>query len=182
MAAKSFTGGDKLQARLAEIAKKVERSGTLRAGFLEGTTYPDGGLPVATVAAIQEFGAPAASIPPRPFLRPTIASKSDQWGEIVAQQLPTAGYDASRVLGLVGEVVVGQIQDAIAGVDEPALSPVTLMLRKMRSEDQGLVVTGATVGEAARRVAAGEEIGSVNTKPLQDSGFMKSRVAYEVQS
>jgi hypothetical protein len=177
----TFSGGDRLRKRLAEMAKKLDKGGTLRAGFLEGAKYPDG-TSVPMVAAIQEFGAPAASIPPRPYFRPVIAAGSEEWGDIIAEQLPAQGYEAATVLGLVGEVIKGEIQDSIAKVDSPALSPITLMLRKMRSEDQGLVVTGAVVGEAARRVAEGESPGEVNTKPLQDSGFMKSRVDFEVRS
>jgi hypothetical protein len=181
MTAKSFTGGDKLKARLAEMSKKLEKAGTLRAGFLEGETYPDG-VSVPMVAAVQEFGAPAAGIPPRPYFRPMIAGHSEEWGDIIAQGLPATGYDGARVLGAVGQTIKEELQQSIAEVDSPPLSDVTLMLRKMRSEDQSLVVTGRTVGEAARRVAEGEEIGSVNTKPLQDSGFMKDSVSFEVKT
>lgn len=177
----SFTGGDRLRARLDEIAKSLDNGGTLRAGFLEGATYPDG-TSVAMVAAIQEYGAPAAGIPPRPYFRPTISGHSEEWGDLIASQLPAANYDAGKALKVVGEQIKGELQEAIASVDSPPLSDVTLMLRKMKSEDQNLVVTGRTVGEAARRVAEGEAIGSVNSKPLQDTGFMKSRVDYEVQS
>lgn len=180
MTAKSFTGGEKLQARLAEMAKLLEKAGTLRAGFLEGNTYPDTHVPVAYVAAIQEFGAPAVGIPPRPYFRPVIAGHSDEWGDIVAKGLVAEKYSAGQVLRGLGETIKGEIQDAIVAVDSPPLSDVTLMLRKMRSEDQSLVVTGKTVGEAARRVAEGEDIGEVNTKPLQDTGFMKNSVSYEV--
>lgn len=51
----ALSGGDKLEAALLEIAKKVGEKAELRVGFLEGATYPDG-TPVAKIAAIQEFG------------------------------------------------------------------------------------------------------------------------------
>lgn len=181
MTAKSFTGGEKLKARLAEMAKKLDKSGTLRAGFLEGATYPDG-VSVPLVAAVQEFGAPAVGIPPRPYFRPTIAGHSEEWGDIIGKGLAATNYDAAQVLAGVGQTIKEELQQSIAEVDSPPLSDVTLMLRKMRSEDQSLIVTGRTVGEAARRVAEGEDIGAVNTKPLQDTGFMKNSVSYEVKS
>lgn len=172
-----ITGGAALQKRLNEIARKLDKKQELRAGFLEGGKYADGtSLPM--VAAIQEFGAPRAGIPPRPTMRPTVAAHSSEWGDIIASQLAQDDYDVAKTLGQVGEVIKGEIQTAISEVFSPALSPVTLMLRKMRSE--GTVVTGRTVGEAARRVAEGEEIGAVNTKPLVDSAFLLHHVAYEV--
>src|SRR5262245_47719483 len=48
-------GGDKLEAALREISRKVGKPGTLRVGFLSDATYPDG-TPVALVAAANEFG------------------------------------------------------------------------------------------------------------------------------
>lgn len=50
-----LSGGDKLTAYLANILKEAEQGETLRVGFLEDATYPDG-TQVAMVAATQEFG------------------------------------------------------------------------------------------------------------------------------
>ena len=52
---KSFSGGAKIKARLAEIAKMASKGELLRVGFLENATYSDG-TSVAMVAAVQEFG------------------------------------------------------------------------------------------------------------------------------
>lgn len=172
-----IVGGAKLQKRLDELARKLDKKTELRAGFLEGGKYADGtSLPM--VAAIQEFGAPGAGIPPRPYFRPVVAEKNKAWGDIIAARLKSEDYDVQQVLGQVGEVIKADIQVSITEVFSPPLSPVTLMLRKMRSA--GAVITGRTVGEAARRVAAGEAIGAVNTKPLIDSAFLLHHVAYEV--
>lgn len=51
----SLSGGDKLEQRLSEIAARIGRTGTVRVGFLEGATYPDG-TSVAMVAALLNFG------------------------------------------------------------------------------------------------------------------------------
>lgn len=49
-------GGEKMKAALDEMARKLSSPATLKVGFLEGSTYPNG-TPVAYVAAINEFGA-----------------------------------------------------------------------------------------------------------------------------
>ena len=58
-------GGNKFSKALQELAGKIKSGQSVQVGFLAGATYPDG-KPVAMIAAIQEFGAPAAGIPPRP--------------------------------------------------------------------------------------------------------------------
>jgi hypothetical protein len=177
----TISGGDKLAARLKELSAGLKKGASVQIGFLEGATYPDG-TSVPMVAAIQEFGAPAAGIPPRPFFRTMIAAKSDGWGDAAAQSLKATDFDAAKTLALVGEGIKGQLQQSIAELTSPPLSPVTLMLRKMRADNPSLVVTGSTVGEAARRVAAGQSSAGVSTKPLVDSGDMLNAVDYAVKS
>lgn len=179
MTVRTISGGGKLEARLREIAAKLGKAATLRVGFLEGAIYPDG-TSVPMVAAIQEFGAPSAGIPPRPFFRTMVAEKSGRWGDVVALNLKANDFDAKRALALVGDGIKGQLQQSIVDTMGPPLSPITLMLRKMRSEDQGLIVSGKTVGEAAARVAAGESTAGVSTKPLVDSGHLRNSADYEV--
>jgi hypothetical protein len=176
----ALKGGDKLEAYLSDLAAKVSEPGTLRVGFLEDATYPNG-TPVAMVAAIDEFGAPNAGIPPRPYFRHMIADKSPEWGPAIGNILPGEDYDATKTLDIVGEGIAGQLRQSIIDTNSPPLSPVTLMLRKMRSENQSLVVTGATVGEAARRVASGESTAGVSAKPLVDSGHMLNSVDHDVK-
>jgi hypothetical protein len=54
------------------------------------------------------------------------------------------------------------------------------MLRGMRSKDANLKVTGATVGEAARRVADGDDNYGASAKPLVDSGILLKSISYKV--
>ena len=75
MSARIISTGPGLRKRLSEIARGLDKAAKVRIGFLENATYPDG-KPVAMIAAIQEFGAPARNIPPRPFFRQMIAAKS----------------------------------------------------------------------------------------------------------
>jgi hypothetical protein len=119
----ALKGGDKLEAALREIAQKVSKPGTLRVGFLENATYPDG-TPVATVAAANEFG--TKRIPARPFFRNMIAAKSDEWAPAIGHLLPQNDYDAPKVLVLAGEAIKGQLQQSIRDTNSPPLSPVTI--------------------------------------------------------
>lgn len=173
-------GGTKLANALAEISHNLEKVGTLKVGFLSGAKYPNG-VPVALIAAVQNYGAPRAGIPPRPFFSNMVASKSSEWPAAIAGLLKANNYDTAKVMALTGEAIKGQLQKSIIDTNSPPLSPVTLMLRKMRGENPDLVVTGRTVGEAARRVAAGESSGGVSTKPLVWSSQLLNSVAYEVK-
>lgn len=175
----TVSGGDKFDKAMADLARKIGKPGMVRVGFLESAKYPNG-TPVAMVAATQNFGAPARGIPPRPFFSNVVAEKSPEWPAALAGILEGNGGDVDNAMELMGQGIKGQIQQAIIDTNEPPLSPITLMLRKMRGDDPALIVTGSTVGEAARRVAAGESSAGVSTKPLVDTAVMLNAVDYEV--
>lgn len=121
----TFSGGAALEAKLAELAEKIGDGKTLRVGFLEGATYPDG-QSVPMVAAANEFGDPAMNRPPRPFFRNMIADKSPEWPQDIAKIAEATGYDAETMLGQMGEHIKSQLQGSIRDLMEPALSPVTI--------------------------------------------------------
>lgn len=171
-------GGDKLDAYLREMSKKVTSAATVSVGFPEGSTESDG-TSTPMVAAIQEFGAPNRGIPPRPFMRPTVANKSDEWAERLGAALVHTSYDAKASLTILGATMAVDFYDAIADLQSPALSPITVMLRGMKSK--GVVVTGKTVGQAAKRVAEGKTNYGASTKPLIDTGDMQSNITSVVE-
>jgi hypothetical protein len=177
----TFTGGQRLTSRLQEMAENLGNGGTVRVGFLENSTYPDG-TSVPMVAAIQEFGAPRAGIPPRPYFRTMVAEKSPGWPTTLGKVLPSVDYDSEKALGKMGNGIRDQLQQSIADLTEPELSPVTLMLRKMRIGHVDAPVSFAMVLEARRRVAAGESTGGVSTKPLVYSGHLLASADYEVET
>lgn len=174
-------GGEKLAAYLAELSQKVSKKGSLSVGFFEGKTYPNG-TSVAMVAAIQNFGAPKAGIPPRPFFSNMVRMKSGSWGPTLGNILRANDYDCARSLGLLGEEIAGDLRQSIIDTNSPALSPVTVMLRGMRANDPSLTVSGKTVGEAARRVAEGKTNYGASAKPLVDQGILLNSVEYKVTS
>lgn len=117
-------GGDALERKLAELAAELANGKVLRAGFLEGATYPDG-EPVATIAAANEFGRPENNQPPRPFFRQAIVKNRERWARGLGAMI-LQGKTIEQALLLTGEVVTGDIQASIRELVSPELSPVTI--------------------------------------------------------
>jgi hypothetical protein len=175
----TMSGGAKASGYLSTLAKKLTTAKVVNVGFLEGATYPSG-TNIAQVAFWNEFGTKSA--PPRPFFRAMIQAKSPKWGDAMQKNLKATEYDGQKTLTLMGMGIKDQLVKSIADFTTPALSPVTLMLRKMKDQDSSLVVTGRTVGEARARVLAGEA-GATGTraKPLIDTGVLQRGVDFEVK-
>lgn len=170
------TGGEKLEAYLSKLSQSVRSAGKVKAGFLAGATYP-GGQSVAMVAVWQNYG--TKTVPPTRFLSDTALNRGEAWGEALGRALVHTDFDTKQALALVGEEMIGDIRAGIIAVDSPPLSPITLMLRKMfgnHPED----ITGAAVGEAARRVAAGEDYSGVSDKRLIWTGHLLGSIDKEV--
>jgi hypothetical protein len=174
-----LSGGGKLDKYLTKTAAHVGSRQEVSVGFLSGATYPDGSS-VAMVAAIQEFGAPSVGIPPRPYFRSMIAAHKAEWGDQLGRVLVAQDYNGTAALGSMGQVIAGELRESIVALTAPPLSPVTLMLREMRHLNPDLVVTGATVRDAAARVKAGLSYSGAPTKPLVDTGHLLQSIDYEV--
>jgi hypothetical protein len=177
--------GSKLN--IKSIMQKVEKitdgmDQVSEIGWFEGAIYPDG-TPVAYVAAIQEFGSPEVSIPPRLPMRATANEKQGDWADTMKDGLKLIArgdLNAYQVLETVGIQAEGDISKAIEAVDSPPQRPITLVLRKWRRE--GRTITGKTVGEAA---AAYEKdpsiINGVLNQPLTDTGYMIATLTHVVK-
>ena len=150
----NIIGGDKLKSTLNKLFEKVGTSTIVRVGFLEGATYPDG-TSVAEVAFINEYGAPAAGIPPRPFFRNAIAKNSPTWGKLVSAALKQCEMDSKLALALVGMKVGEQVVQSIESNTPPPNKPATA---KRKGFAGGAAVT------------------------LQDTKHMKRSVEYEVSN
>lgn len=178
----ALKAGADIERTLAEIAAKLGRVGTLKVGFFEDATYPNG-VSVPMVAAIQEFGAPSVGIPPRPFFRNAIAKHSKEWAQrFVDVLLDDPNTDTATALGRVGESIADDIRQSIVDTSEPPLSPVTIMLRGMRYNNPSLVVTRSTVEVARARVQQGKTNYGAPVKPLVDTGVLLNSVRSEVET
>lgn len=174
----SFSGGDALEKKLAELAQSLGDAKTLRVGFLEDATYPDG-TKVALAAAAAEFGNPVNGQQARPYFRKMIALKSPGWGNDITKIALASNYDLSRTMALMGEHIKSQLQESIRELTEPALSPVTVLLRDRFGNDHQNIRFSDV--QSARRDVANGVRGSASDKPLIWSGHMLNSVDYDVK-
>lgn len=133
---------------------------TGKVGFFESAKYADG-TPVAYVATIQEFG--DGQIPPRPFMRPTIAERSNEWTRQFgggAASVARGEVSPSQVMDAVCAMAAGDVRKTISQVSEPPLADSTVAARKRRYADKG------TTGNL--------------TKPLVDTAIMVNSVTHMV--
>jgi hypothetical protein len=168
----------RIEAALSRLPKQFADK-QAKIGWPAGKQYEDG-TPVAYVAAIQNFGVPEKSIPPRPMLKPTIEANKARWAQVsrkLVKQVATGDLDAFDALDGIGRVAALDLQAEIASINEPALSPITVLLRKWRK--QGRTITGKTVGEAATAIDGGTDPGTDN-KPLNDTGYLIASVTHGV--
>lgn len=176
----TVSGGENLDRALRNLTNKLRKASVVRVGFLEGATYPDG-TSVATVAALQNFGAPGAGVPARSFFSDMIAQKSPAWGERFLGVLKRVGYNTDAALNLMGEGIASQLRRSIIDMNSPALSPVTVLLRD-RFRDHA-EITFADVQQARRDVAAGKGVvaNGALAKPLVWTGHLLASVDKEVE-
>lgn len=168
---------------LSDLLKRVqELSATkVQVGWFPSSQYEDG-TKVAEVAIWQEFGTKTA--PARPFMRPTVANESGNWGKSMAPDVKdfiSGNESVNDLYSKVGLVVEGDIIKTIALITEPPLTDTTLLLRRWRNE--GRMIDKSVVIEAYLAVTSGNPPSlSTNTKPLNDTGYMISTLTHEVVS
>lgn len=156
-----------------------------KVGWFESSVYNDEkGTPVASVAAIQELGSVKRSIPPRPFMRPAVDENHKDWAEMAredSKKIVKGEMKPEIAMQRLGSIAQGAVSENIATLTSPPLSPITLGVRKYKSE--GKEVTGATIGEIAAALADGTlDVSGVPTKPLEDTGYMSTSLESVVES
>lgn len=147
-----------LRKALAEVSNTE-----CKVGFPKAAHYSTGES-VAMVAAQQEFGNAARRIPPRSFMRTTVAEKKNQ-----IQQNMESGAKAAlngkltiiQVFDQIGLYVAGEIKRKITEINSPALSQRTIQARQAKYASNQHLVGGLT-------------------KPLVESGLMLATVSHEV--
>lgn len=107
------------------MTKRLSQPGTLAVGFLEDATYPDG-TPVATIAAIHNFGAPDANIPARPFFSNMIRDNAAGWPSKFVAIMRNNDMDVQQSLALMGEGIRGQLVTSIHNTNSPPLAESTI--------------------------------------------------------
>lgn len=140
-----------MRANLRE-AKSVE------IGFFPEDIHPKNGIPVAHVAYMNEMGVPEnelngypAPIPPRPFMRYTIATCQPQWNAAFTSSMKAVKYHALPALDGMGALIQMQIRNSIEGWTAPMNAPFTI---KMKDGNDPLVETGFMVDHVKYKVQA----------------------------
>jgi len=124
---------------LSELIKRVEAMGKLKAevGWLDSAKYPDG-TPVALVAQTQEYGSPKQRIPPRPFVRPTIAEQNGEWSRqmgIGVKAVAGGHRTPEQVFEALGELAAGDVRMTITQVNTPELADSTKAGRARQGQE-----------------------------------------------
>jgi hypothetical protein len=148
MVTKVLDGGADLRRALSEMSARLGREGTLRVGFLENSTYPDG-TSVPMVAAINEFGAPSRGQPPRPFFRNMIAEHQNEWPRAIEANLISTRFDVERTLELVGEGIASQLRQSIVDLVDPPLAASTI---RAKGFDKPLIDTSVMLNSVGHEV------------------------------
>lgn len=148
-----------LENLIKNLGKKV-----VKVGWFPSSRYDDkNATPVAYVASIQEFGYSPKKIPPRPFMRPTIADKKNEWAKIsqqFANEMVRGEKTGEQALAGIGSVAEGHIRDMINTITTPALKESTIKARLRKRADK-------------------KHVGLL-TKPLVDTGIMRVTLSSEV--
>lgn len=141
-----------------ELAKRLERLGRMEAsvGWHDTAKYPDG-TPVALVATVHEYGSTKRGIPPRPFMRPTIAEKGKVWSQHAGQAFGAvlAGSMApDAAFELLSGEAAGDVRMAISDMTSPELSPITQAIRAKQGykPDKPLVRSGLMLATCTNEV------------------------------
>jgi len=150
----TIRGGKRMDAALRQIADRLNKAKSVRIGFLEDATYPDG-QQVAEVAAYLNYG--TSKMPPRPFFSQMVEANKDGWGAKLARVLKAADYDTELALGRMGEGIKGQLQDAIVAFNDPPDSKATMARKKAAGQEQAtLIETGHMLASVDYEVSEDE--------------------------
>lgn len=154
-----------------------------KVGWFESAHYPDG-TPVAYVATIQEFGSQEQGIPERPFMRPTADEKAQEWKKTLGKAATAAmsgKISAKDAMEQIAGRAAGDVRRVISRLSAPALSNVTIELRRRRNK--GEKITGKTVGEAAKAANSAffKPASKTEAKPLVDTGILIASLTSAVE-
>jgi len=148
-------GAGELVKRLRALAQSTRRVkvGILSDAPKKARKGSAGKLSLLEVAIVHEFGAPAANIPQRSFIRATIderAADIARLQRVVAQRVAMGKITEEQGLAQIGAKVAGWIKARIADGIAPPLAESTVRRKK-------------------------------STKPLVDTGQLRSAITHAVE-
>lgn len=142
-------GGDKFAAEVTRLMEKLAKGNqVVRCGFFPEAQYPDG-TSVAMVAAIQNYGAPARNIPPRPFFTNMVRRGESEWPRVLVSAIKARNYDIQLALADLGHEMEGELRQSIQQTNSPPLRPATI---KRKGHSKPLVDTGTMLNSIVSKV------------------------------
>lgn len=148
------TKDDRIWRQLREKVKGIGRA-RVRVGVIDSGKSHSGGISMAELAAIHEFGAPNAGIPARPFIGFTFQLRRDElraFTEKLARQLLNEKLEVRQALGLLGAWGAAQIKRTIT----------QRLVRPQLSESAAGQRTIARKGSSTTLVDTGQLLASIS--------------------
>ena len=138
---------NKIKAYLYGVSKEFKGK-VVQVGFPTSAKYEDG-TPVAYVAVINNYGAPAQGIPARPFFEPAIAAHKKEWTAFLGKSIGRVSkgqWTANDAFDALGYTVGSDIQIAIRDVTSPPLKPETIKRKGFAKPliDKGLMIASVS--------------------------------------
>jgi phage gpG-like protein len=142
---------------LKTIGKMVSSDPHVRVGVLAdkggSAGHGDGGMTVLQVATIHEFGAPAAGIPERSFIRSTATNKEPEaakMAERLAKAVVEGRMKPEKALDIYGTWFAAEVKKTITEQDiPPPLQPETI---ERKGSSKPLVDSGQLVQSITHEV------------------------------
>jgi hypothetical protein len=142
----------------------------------------------ATIAYIQEYGAPEANIPARPFLLPGVESVTEA-AAATYKRAATAVFSgdlsaADAAHTKVGLIAQTAIKKKILSGSFAPLSERTLQARARRTNPSGKLSKAATSVQAREELASrasGGDASAGNAKPLYDTHSLFNSINYVIR-
>lgn len=172
--------------RTAEVAAAIAalRDRTLLIGIPASSAARGSDEPLnnATIGYIQEFGAPEARIPARPFLRPTVVREQPR----ITEMLKMAGQYAldgkqdamERTLEALGMYMQNAVRLRISEGIPPPLSPRTIAERERKHKSAKPIKGPYGKGWAKNALSPAFQ----GWTPLVDTGKLRAAITYVVRS
>ncbi|MFT8655942.1 MAG: hypothetical protein ABF785_04530 [Acetobacter papayae] len=94
------------------------------------------------------------TIPPRPFMRNTIANNRDEWGKMLGDNLKKKGYNVDEALAVCGEEMTDQMKAEIKLFNDPPNAKSTI---RKKGFDNPLIDDGHMWNSVSSEVKDGSE-------------------------
>lgn len=144
---------DKVWRELRAKIKKLGSKARVQVGVLGDAGMHHGGISMVELAAIHEYGSPAAHIPARSFIRSAFRDRKQEFAkqlEKVAKAVLSNKMDPATALGRLGLWGANAVKRQITGKNiPPPLKPATIA---RKGSSKPLVDTGQLVGAISWKV------------------------------